>query len=102
MQSKGSVESSGNALGAVVMQDFEVHPATGKAEHNKDPSFGMGENRSKYVCLTVGKRRLNSLKDIGTSASNAVKCPLFSLMHPGQDFFRFVIILRIPGMKKLD
>ena len=52
------------------MQDFEVHPATGKAEHNNDPSFGlvtidMGENRSEDVCLTVGKRRLNRLEDIG-------------------------------------
>ena len=48
------------------MQDFEVHPATGKVEYNKDPSFGlvivdMGENRSEDVCLTVGKRRLNRL-----------------------------------------
>ena len=51
------------------MQDFEVHPTTGKAENNKDPSFGlvtvdMGENWSEDVGLTVGKRRLNRLKDI--------------------------------------
>ena len=44
-----------------------MHPATGKAEHNNDPSFGldMGENRSEDVCLTIGKRRLNRLEDIG-------------------------------------
>ena len=59
-----------NPLGAVIMQDFEVHPATGKAENNKDPSFGLvtidvGENRSEDVGLTVGERRLNRLEDIG-------------------------------------
>ena len=52
------------------MQNFEVHPATGKAENNKDPSFGLvtidvGENRSEDVGLTVGERRLNRLEDIG-------------------------------------
>ena len=69
-QSKGSFKSSGNTLGAVIVQDFEVHPVTGKAENNKDPSFGlvtvdMGENRSEDISLTVGERRLNRLEDIG-------------------------------------
>ena len=86
------------------MQDFEVNPTTGKAKHNKDPSFDlvtvdMGENRSEDVGLTVVKRRVNKLENI---RDLCFECTLFSLMHPGQDFFKFVIILWIPGMKKLD
>ena len=52
-----------------------MHPATGKAEHNNDPSFGldMGENRSEDVCLTIGKRRLNRLEDIGDVSLKASK-----------------------------
>jgi hypothetical protein len=41
------------------------------------------------------------LRTSGTPALNAANGVLFSLMQPGQDFFKAVIILRIPGMKKL-
>ena len=42
------------------------------------------------------------MRTSGTSAANAVKLFLLSLMQPGQDFFMSVIILRTSGMKNLD
>ena len=41
------------------------------------------------------------LRMSGTSASNAENGFLLSLMHPGQDFFKLVIIFGTPGMKNL-
>ena len=39
------------------------------------------------------------LRTSGASASNAENGLLLSLMHPGQDFFKPVIIFRTPGIK---
>ena len=41
------------------------------------------------------------LRTSGTSASKSEKLFLLSLMQPGQDFFRSVIIHLTPGMKNL-
>jgi len=46
-----------------------MHPATGKAENNKNPSLGLdtidlSENRFEDVSLTVGERRLDRFEDI--------------------------------------
>ena len=84
-----------------------MHPATGKTEDYQDPSLGLGtvfvcKDRSEDVSLAVGEGGWMDLRTSGTSASNAANGILFSLIHPGQDFFRAVTILRTSGMKKLD
>ena len=38
-QCKGASESTGDALGAVVMEDLQVDGAAGEAEHHENPSF---------------------------------------------------------------
>ena len=68
-QSEGSIKTSGDSLGAVVVQDLKMHPLTGKTEDYQDPSLGLGtvflcKDRSEYVSLTVGEWRLDGFEDV--------------------------------------
>ena len=76
-----------------------MHPTTGKREDYQDPSLGLDtvfvcKDRSEDVSLTVGERRLDRFEDVRDISFKS--CKLFSLIHPGQDFFRIVIILQTP------
>ena len=56
-QSKCSPESSGYALGAVMMKDLQVNCTAGEAEHYEDPSLELnttlrGQNGSEDVRFT--------------------------------------------------
>ena len=68
-QGKTSQESSGDALGAVMMKDLQVNCTAGETEHYEDPSLELGvvlggQDRSKDISLAVGEMRLNGLEDV--------------------------------------
>ena len=68
-QCKGPSESTGDALGAVVMEDLQVDGTAGEAEHHKNPPFQCnftlrGQDGTENICLAKQKWRLNCLEDV--------------------------------------
>ena len=92
-QGKCPPEASGDTLSAVVVEDLQVHPATGEAEHNQNPSLELlsvliGKYGSKDISLTIGEGRLDGFEDIRDISLECREGFLVELDAPRARFFQ--------------